>query len=140
VHAMQMTLDDWDRAKELFDAALALNPPQRASFLAEKCHEESLRQQVEKLLINYQEAGSFLDDPVLDLKIASPGEMQTEEATRPRQQSADLLTTATSVEAEDPMVGRQLGERFPSPVPRHPPGTTLPKRRLIGNTIRLIGS
>ena len=61
---MQMTPENWDRAKELFEAALELDSSQRASFLAENCREESLRHQVEKLLINYEEAGSFLDDPV----------------------------------------------------------------------------
>ena len=63
-------------------------------------------------LTNYQEAGSFLDDPVLNPSISppnAPAEIQTEEASRPRPQSAELLTTATNVEAEDPMVGRQLG-------------------------------
>ncbi len=63
---MQMTPDNWDRAKELFEAALELDSSQRASFLAENCREESLRQQVEKLLINYEEASSFLDDPAFN--------------------------------------------------------------------------
>jgi serine/threonine protein kinase len=112
MHAMQMTPDNWDRAKELFAAALELDPSQRASFLAENCREEGLRLHVEKLLTNYQEAGSFLDDPVLNPSISppnAPAEIRTEEASRPRPQSAELLTTATNVEAEDPMVGRQLG-------------------------------
>jgi len=68
-HTMPMTPDNWDRAKELFEAALELDPSQWASFLTENCHEESLRQQVEKLLIDYQEAGDFLDDPALNLRI-----------------------------------------------------------------------
>jgi eukaryotic-like serine/threonine-protein kinase len=62
---MQMTPNNWDKAKELFEAALELNPSQRASFLAVNCHEASLKQQVEKLLIDYQAAGSFLDKPAL---------------------------------------------------------------------------
>ena len=69
---MKMTPDNWDRAKELFEAALELDSSQRASFLAENCRDESLRQQVEKLLINYQEAGSFLDDPALIPRIPAP--------------------------------------------------------------------
>jgi serine/threonine protein kinase len=109
---MQMTPNDWDRAKELFDAALYLEPSQRASFLAENCRDESLRQQVEKLLINYQEAGNFLDDPILNPSMAAPSTPvgnQSEEALRLRPQSGDPLATATSAEADDPMVGRQLG-------------------------------
>jgi serine/threonine protein kinase len=109
---MQMNPDNWDRAKQLFEAALELDPSRRASFLAENCREEGLRLHVEKLLTNYQEAGSFLDDPVLNPSISppnAPAEIRTEEASHPRPQSADLPTTATGVEAEDPMVGRQCG-------------------------------
>src|ERR1700676_378826 len=109
---MHMTPDNWNRAKELFGAALELDSSQRAAFLAQNCREESLRQQVEKLLINYQEAGSFLDDPVLNPRIPAPNglaETRTEKSSSPIQQSAELLATATSAEAEDPMVGRQLG-------------------------------
>src|SRR5271165_2269237 len=109
---MQMTPENWDKAKELFEAALELDSSQRASFLAESCREESLRQQVEKLLMNYEEAGSFLDDPALDPKIKAANsfaESQTEKTSRMHPKSEDLLTTATSSEAEDPMVGRHLG-------------------------------
>ena len=48
---MQMTPDNWDRAKELFEAALELDSSQRMAFLAENCREESLRQQVETLQV-----------------------------------------------------------------------------------------
>jgi serine/threonine protein kinase len=109
---MKMNPDNWERAKELFEAALELDSSKRASFLAENCREENLRQQVEKLLINYQEAGSFLDDPVLNPGILAPnnpGEIQTEEASRLHPQSGELLAATTSAEEEDPMVGRQLG-------------------------------
>jgi len=109
---MQMTPDNWDRAKELFEAALELDSSRRASFLAENCRDESLRQQIEKLLTNYQEAGDFLDDPILNPSIPAPrtpAGNQSEEALRLRLQSAELLVTATSAEVEDPMVGRQFG-------------------------------
>ena len=109
---MKMTPHNWDRAKELFEAALELNSFQRASFLAENCREQSLRQQVEKLLTDYEEAGSFLDDPVLNPRIPAPNgppEIQPEEGSRLHPQSGELLATATSAEAIDPMVGRQLG-------------------------------
>jgi eukaryotic-like serine/threonine-protein kinase len=107
---MQMTSDNWDRAKELFEAALELESSQRASFLAENCGEESIRRQVEELLINYQEAGSFLDDPVLTPAPNAPSEIPREEASRPHPEPEELLATATSVEAADPMVGRHLGD------------------------------
>lgn len=109
---MQMTPENWERAKELFEAALELDSSQRTSFLAENCREESLRKQVEELLSNYQEAGTFLDDPALNPKIpppSAPPMIQSEDASRLHQQSGELLATATSAEAEDPMVGRHLG-------------------------------
>jgi TolB-like protein/Tfp pilus assembly protein PilF len=62
---VQVNPNNWDRAKELFEAALELEPSQRASFLAANCGEVSLRQQVEKLLVDYQAAGSFLDEPAV---------------------------------------------------------------------------
>jgi serine/threonine protein kinase len=109
---MQMSPDNWNRAKQLFEAALELDPSRRASFLAENCRDDTLRRQVEKLLLDYREAGSFLDDPVLNPRIKEPSipaGIRQEEAPR-SPQSAELLTTATSVDAEDPMVGRQLGD------------------------------
>jgi eukaryotic-like serine/threonine-protein kinase len=109
---MQITSDNWERAKELFDSALELDSSERASFLAENCRDESLRQQVEKLLINYEEAGSFLNDPALNPSfpvLNAPAESQTEEAGRQQPGLGELLATATSAETEDPMVGRHLG-------------------------------
>jgi serine/threonine protein kinase/tetratricopeptide (TPR) repeat protein len=98
---MQMTPDNWNAAKELFEAALELDSSQRSAFLAENCREESVRQQVERLLNDYQEAGSFLDAPASNALEQIPRE------------DASLLhslpVTATSAEAENPMVGRQLG-------------------------------
>jgi hypothetical protein len=108
---MKITSDKWEKAKELFQAALDLDSALRASFLAENCHDDDLRQHVEMLLINYQEAGSFLDEPVLDRKIATP-EAPTKNPVQesPRNpESGDLSATATSTEAQDPMVGRQFG-------------------------------
>jgi hypothetical protein len=89
-HTMQMTSDNWDRAKELFAAALELDPSQRAGFLAENCREESLRQQVEKLLINYQAAGNFLDVPVLNPIIPAPNA------------PAEIVTTTAAALDESP--------------------------------------
>jgi serine/threonine protein kinase/tetratricopeptide (TPR) repeat protein len=109
---MDRTPDNWNRAKELFEAALEMEPPQQASFLAEKCEDENLRQQVERLLINFQEAGSFLDDPVLGSKIGTPDSPAKDpelESTRRAAESSGPSATATNIEAEDPMVGRQLG-------------------------------
>ena len=63
--AMDMTPERWDRAKALFEAALQQPHAKRASFLMRLCPEEDLRAQVEKLLANHDEAGSFLSEPAL---------------------------------------------------------------------------
>src|SRR5262245_39565330 len=60
-----MTAEEWNKVKALFDAALTREPSQRAAFLAEDCPDDRLRHEVEKLLINFQEAGSRLSSPVL---------------------------------------------------------------------------
>jgi hypothetical protein len=108
---MTMIPDEWEKAKELFEAALELDSSQRASFIAANCP-ENLRRQVEKLLIDYQAAGSFLDEPVFNPRFPTPtehAEIHPEEAPRIDLQSGDVLATATSAEIDDPMVGRQLG-------------------------------
>ena len=62
---MQITPDKWERVKGLFDAVLQQAPADRASFLARVCPEDDLRAQVEELLRNHNEAGSFLSKPIL---------------------------------------------------------------------------
>jgi eukaryotic-like serine/threonine-protein kinase len=109
---MQMNPANWDRAKELFEAALELEPSQRASFLAENCHEATLQEEVEKLLMNYQAAGNFLDNPAMSSGL--PESIGLAEIPMQELISSDLPTghdqsTANSAEAEDPMVGRRLG-------------------------------
>jgi hypothetical protein len=62
---MDLTPEQWERIKALFEAALQQPPAKRASFLARLCPEARLRAEVEKLLANHDEAGSFLSDPIL---------------------------------------------------------------------------
>ena len=108
---MQMTPDNWDRAKELFEAALELDSAQRASFLAENCRAEGLRQVVEKLLVNYHEAGNFLKSPALNPSVsASLTTPQSQPESKPVLGApSDIQVSATGAESEDPMVGRQFG-------------------------------
>ncbi len=109
---MHMSASDWERAKELFEAALEVEPSERASFLAANCREVSVQQQVEKLLTDYQAAGNFLDNPVLSSKIPNstgPAEIQIEEVFRPFLSSEEHHDRAKSEETEDPLVNRRLG-------------------------------
>jgi len=101
---MQMNANDWERAKELFEAALELEPSQRSSFLAANCHDVSLRQQVETLLIDYQAAGSFLDNPALN-----SSEIPIERVSG-LPSSEEHHVRATSEETEDTLINRRLGD------------------------------
>src|SRR5437899_2210285 len=64
---MEITPDKWQRAKAVFDAVLQQPAGQRASFLAVACPEDDLRKQVEQLLLNHEQAGSFLSKPVIEI-------------------------------------------------------------------------
>jgi serine/threonine protein kinase len=64
---MAITPDKWQRAKAVFDAVLQRPTEERASFLAEACPEDDLREQVEQLLLNHEQAGSFLSKPAIEL-------------------------------------------------------------------------
>jgi len=56
---------DWDRAKELFLAALERDPRQRSAFLREACGtDESLRAEVESLLASHERGDSFIATPL----------------------------------------------------------------------------
>jgi len=61
-----MTPENWGKIKALFEVAMQQPPSGRASFLARICPEIDVRSEVEKLLANHDQAGSFLSDPILD--------------------------------------------------------------------------
>jgi serine/threonine protein kinase len=73
-----MTPDNWEKIKALFEATLLQEPAKRASFLARLCPEADVREQVEKLLADHDEAGGFLSDPIFDRQkvAASPASTQ----------------------------------------------------------------
>src|SRR5579859_2234828 len=56
---MEIPLEQRERVKELFDAALQLDPVSRPSFLDQACSDASVRRVIEDLLLSYDEAGSF---------------------------------------------------------------------------------
>lgn len=56
--------DRWERVKDLFEAALEHSGDGRAAFLDEECKDDgALRSEVESLLVEYEQAGSFLHEP-----------------------------------------------------------------------------
>jgi len=63
-----MTPERWQKVDQLFHAALAYEPSQRAEFLVSACDgDESLRLEVESLISSHQEAESFIEMPPGDL-------------------------------------------------------------------------
>jgi len=64
---MELTPDKWRQAKALFDVVLQQPHGDRAAFLRKVCLEAELREQVEQLLLNHEQAGSFLSKPVVEI-------------------------------------------------------------------------
>jgi serine/threonine protein kinase len=100
-----MTPVDWNRVKELFDAVLEVEPSQRAGFLAEHAQDDETREQVERLLRNYQPADSFLDNPVLDRLWG----VRDDEESPGADAATSVFTLTTKAQPEEPMAGRRLG-------------------------------
>jgi eukaryotic-like serine/threonine-protein kinase len=72
---MQMTPENWKQVKALFESVLDQPPAQRPEFLREKCPDDAIRLEVEKLLENYAEAGNFLSVPAMNPRVAIPREV-----------------------------------------------------------------
>ena len=60
-----MTAERYQQIDQIFQAALALEPDQRAAYLDEACSgDEPLRKQVESLITSDEGGLSFIDEPV----------------------------------------------------------------------------
>jgi serine/threonine protein kinase len=60
-----MTPEKWLEVKEIFNAVLDLPLSERQSFIAERCADDGLREEVEALLASSDEAASFIEAPAL---------------------------------------------------------------------------
>ncbi|MGE0127250.1 MAG: protein kinase [Blastocatellales bacterium] len=73
-----MTLEEWRRVKEVFDAAWEMEPPARESFLSAACRgDDAMRAEVEQLLsaLALPLNNSFLEEPLLfDAALLNVGE------------------------------------------------------------------
>lgn len=58
--------DHWEAVKALFEAALEEKPASRSDFLAERCTDAYVRAEVERLLVEHDQAGAFLSTPPLN--------------------------------------------------------------------------
>lgn len=63
--AMEMTPEIWQKVKGLYEAALERPAEHRIRYLTEACPEDELRTEVIRLLANLEEAGSFLNQPLI---------------------------------------------------------------------------
>jgi serine/threonine protein kinase len=62
---MRPAVERWARVKELFEAAVDLDPNERTALLAKECGgDEALRDEIESLLKSDEQAGSFIEQPV----------------------------------------------------------------------------
>ena len=63
-----MEPERWSRVEKLYHSAAALQPAERASFLARACNgDPELRQEVESLLAHDERAESFIESPALEI-------------------------------------------------------------------------
>ena len=58
------TSEQWQRVRELFEAALDVEPADRHEWLKRQQAEPAVRAEVESLIEHHSRAGSFLEDPV----------------------------------------------------------------------------
>ncbi len=58
-----MNAEDWQRVKELFEAAQALPVERRVRWLAAACDQPYIREEVESLLAAHESAGKFIERP-----------------------------------------------------------------------------
>jgi serine/threonine protein kinase len=59
-----MKIGDWEKAKQIFGAAIKVAPSERLRFLDEACTDDAhLRREVESLLVSFDDAESFMETP-----------------------------------------------------------------------------
>src|SRR5205823_6902278 len=74
-----MTPARWQQVKEVLNAALGRDPHERAAFISKACGgDESLRHEVESLIISHGEAGSFIEEPAFNVNAEMFADEHTE--------------------------------------------------------------
>jgi serine/threonine protein kinase/tetratricopeptide (TPR) repeat protein len=66
----------WEQVKDLVDAVLDLPPDARIAYLDQACSESPIRNYVESLVLSYENANMFFDEPAF---VKFPGEVEGEE-------------------------------------------------------------
>lgn len=65
---MDVSTPSWQQVKHIVGEALDLDEPDRAAFLEQACHDETLRGQVRSLLDRQKCLSSFLQRPLFTLR------------------------------------------------------------------------
>jgi tetratricopeptide (TPR) repeat protein/tRNA A-37 threonylcarbamoyl transferase component Bud32 len=69
---MELTPQQWENVKALFELALEKAPAERNSFLAGAEQDSVVRHEVERLLAHHADSGGFLSRPAVPQSISSP--------------------------------------------------------------------
>ncbi|HEY0380430.1 MAG TPA: protein kinase [Pyrinomonadaceae bacterium] len=92
-----MTPERWKQIEEVFQTALDLPPVERRRYIVEACTgDDTLREQVEALVAQHDQAGDFIEEPAF----AVTGLRSSIERDAP---------TLISDSMEDPAIGRRVG-------------------------------
>ena len=96
-----MTPSRWQQIENVFQKAVELTPKDRFAFLSRECQDDSeLKNEVEKLLSDYDSAESFIESPVW-----TDSYFINSSAKKAISASLDELTE----EVEDNLIGRKIG-------------------------------
>ncbi len=116
---MEISPQQWDRVKELFEAALECSPAQRASFLLQHERDEVVRKEVVRLLAEHDDLHGFLStSPYFDARVPATESERRIEAGRVlagRFQIVNFVAAGGLGEvykAEDLLLGRTVALKF----------------------------
>ena len=78
-----MKAASWEKAKNIFEQAMAVAPGERGRFLDEVClDDEIVRREVEELLSSFDETASFLETPAVSKEKKRIGQRESFRALR----------------------------------------------------------
>jgi serine/threonine protein kinase/tetratricopeptide (TPR) repeat protein len=73
---MATSPENWARIKDLFEAALERGPEHRSRYLQENASGHGVREEVERLLAEHEQAGSFLSSPAFEVRQLKPNQSE----------------------------------------------------------------
>ena len=102
-----MKPERWQQLDELFQSVLEREPEEREMFLDEACAgNDELRQQVDALLAAHERAGSFIENPALEVEarsLAKGQRMGKPSATTDLTQCSDQAVWVRSIWPKTPL-------------------------------------